>query len=92
MSFNQQEPELSTPVKEKSTSPVQKLFNTVRDSIPKRPSKRNFSSVTSASPETNDVSKTLRVKSPPVKSKMTTEDVTVLKDEVGAVKQQVTGM
>ena len=92
MSLIQPEPELSTPVKEKSTSPVQKLFNTVRDSIPKRPSKRNFSSVTSASPETNDVSKTLRVKSPPVKSKMTTEDVTVLKDEVGAVKQQVTGM
>ena len=92
MSFNQQEPELSTPVKEKSTSPAQKLFTTFLDSLPTRPSKRNFSSVASASPDNSDISKSLRVKSPPIKSKMTTEDVTVLKDEVGTVKHQVTGM
>ena len=92
MSLTQQEPELSTPVKEKSTSPVQKLFTTFLDSIPTRPSKRNFSSVASASPDTNDVSKSLRVKSPLIKSKMSNEDVTVLEDEVGAVKHQVTDM
>ena len=92
MSFNQHEPELSTPVKEKSTSPAQKLFTTLLDSLPTRPSKRTFSSVASASPDNSDISKSLRFKSPPIKSKMTTEDVTVLKDEVGTVKHQVTGM